>query len=88
LPVWQQNASGIRLLLTDMVMPGRLNGRELAEKLLSENPDLKVIYTSGYSVELLGTGLTASKDFVFLQKPYRPDALAQIVRDCLDETLS
>jgi PAS domain S-box-containing protein len=88
LPVWQQNAPGIRLLLTDMVMPGSLNGRELAEKLLSEKPDLKVIYTSGYSVELLGTGLTTSKNFVFLQKPYRPDALAQIVRDCLDEALA
>ncbi|HKS36054.1 MAG TPA: ATP-binding protein, partial [Verrucomicrobiae bacterium] len=88
LPVWHENASGIRLLLTDMVMPGSLNGRELAEKLLSEKPGLKVIYTSGYSVELLGTGMTTSKNFVFLQKPYRPDALAQVVRNCLDETPS
>jgi CheY-like chemotaxis protein len=85
--VWQQNASHIDLLLTDMVMPGSLNGRELAAKLRSGKPDLKVIYTSGYSVELLGSGMTASKNFVFLQKPYHPDAIAQIVRNCLDGTL-
>jgi hypothetical protein len=45
---------------------------------------LKVVYTSGYSVELLGTGLTTSRDFVFLQKPYHPDALAVTIRNCLD----
>jgi PAS domain S-box-containing protein len=84
--IWQENASDIPLLLTDMVMPGSLNGRELAEKLLSGKPDLKVIYTSGYSVELLGNKMTTSRNFVFLQKPYHPDALSQIVRNCLDGT--
>ena len=82
--VWQQNAAQVDLLLTDMVMPGRLNGRELAEKLLQEKPGLKVLYTSGYSVELLGPGLATSKNFVFLQKPYHPEVLAQTVRNCLE----
>ena len=84
LSVWQQNAAQVDLLLTDMVMPGRLNGRELAEKLLQEKPGLKVLYTSGYSVELLGPGLATSKNFVFLQKPYHPEVLAQTVRNCLE----
>ena len=82
--VWQQNAAQVDLLLTDMVMPGSLNGRELAEKLLQEKPGLKVLYTSGYSVELLGPGLATNKNFVFLQKPYHPEVLAQTVRNCLE----
>jgi signal transduction histidine kinase/CheY-like chemotaxis protein len=87
IPVWQRHASEIHLLLTDLVMPGSLNGRELAKKLLGEKPDLKVVYTSGYSVDLLGTSFTTSKQFVFVQKPYHPQTLAQTVRSCLDGKL-
>ncbi len=84
MPVWREQAEKVDLLLTDMVMPGSLNGRELAERLRQDKPSLKVLYTSGYSMELIGTSLTASKDFVFLPKPYHPDTLAQTVRYCLD----
>ena len=87
LPVWQQQAARIDLLLTDMVMPGNFNGRELAEKLLLEKADLKVLYTSGYSLDLSGPGLATSKNFIFLQKPYHPEVLAQAVRNCLDGKL-
>jgi len=83
-PLWREEAARIDLLLTDMVMPGSLNGRELAEQLLQEKPGLKVLYTSGYSLELIGSSLTASKNFIFLPKPYHPDTLAQTVRKCLD----
>src|SRR5437660_4308674 len=86
-PVWQQHSAQINLLLTDMVMPGSLSGRELAEKLLREKPGLKVVYASGYSMDLVGPGLATSKNFIFLQKPYHPEALAQIVRGCLDGKL-
>ena len=48
----------LTLVLTDLVMPDRLNGRELAEKLWAERPRLKVIFTSGYSADVVG------KDFV------------------------
>jgi len=71
-----------------MVMPGSLNGRELAEKLLLEKPGLKVLYTSGYSMDLVGPGLATSKNFIFLQKPYHPEVLAQTVRNCLDGKLA
>jgi len=84
--LWREQAAKIDLLLTDMVMPGSLNGRELAERLLQEKPGLRVLYTSGYSMELIGTSLTASKNFVFLAKPYHPDTLALSVRSCLDRT--
>ncbi|PYJ96425.1 MAG: hypothetical protein DME23_20690 [Verrucomicrobia bacterium] len=86
-PIWQQHSAEINLLLTDMVMPGSLSGRELAEKLLQEKPDLKVVYASGYSMDLVGPGLATSKNFVFLQKPYHPEALAKILRNCLDGKL-
>jgi len=86
-PIWQQHSAQINLLLTDMVMPGSLSGRELAEKLLQEKPGLKVVYASGYSMDLVGPGLATSKNFIFLQKPYHPEALAQIVRGCLDGKL-
>ncbi len=82
--VWSRQGPQIHLLLTDMVMPGELNGRQLAEKLLAERPELKVMYTSGYSVDLLGTGMVNNRNFVFLQKPYHPDTLALMVRNCLD----
>jgi len=84
LTVWREHASRIDLLLTDMVMPNGLNGRELAKHFLNERSDLKVIYTSGYTLELEG-GDGALQDGVnFLPKPYAADQLASIVRRCLD----
>jgi two-component system cell cycle sensor histidine kinase/response regulator CckA len=73
------------LLLTDMVMPEGMSGRELAEELKTRKPDLKVIYTSGYSSEVMGQDL-GLRDIKFLQKPYPPPQLAQAVRECLDIT--
>ncbi|HUR47596.1 MAG TPA: response regulator [Candidatus Saccharimonadales bacterium] len=83
LKVWEENAGKIDLLLTDMVMPAGMTGRELAEELKSRKPDLKVIYTSGYSSEVMGQDL-GLRDIKFLQKPYPPSQLAQTVRECLD----
>jgi CheY-like chemotaxis protein len=84
LEVWHHNKKKIDLLLTDLVMPDRLNGRELAEKLLSERPRLKVIFTSGYSADVVGKDLTLHRGLHYLQKPYDPQKLALTVRDCLD----
>ncbi|HEY0455242.1 MAG TPA: PAS domain S-box protein, partial [Verrucomicrobiae bacterium] len=83
LKVWDANGGKIDLLLTDMVMPEGMTGRELAEELKSRKPDLKVIYTSGYSSEVMGQDL-GLRDIKFLQKPYPPPQLAQAVRECLD----
>jgi CheY-like chemotaxis protein len=84
IPVWDENNSQIDLLLTDMVMPGNMSGRELAEKLQSQKPRLKVIYTSGYSVETIGKNFSFKRGLNFLQKPYHPMALLKVVRDSLD----
>jgi two-component system, cell cycle sensor histidine kinase and response regulator CckA len=83
LQVWDKHEGNIDLLLTDMVMPEGMTGRELAEQLKHRKPSLKVIYTSGYSSEVMGRD-DNPPDIRFLQKPYPPPQLAQTVRECLD----
>jgi two-component system cell cycle sensor histidine kinase/response regulator CckA len=71
--------------LTDMVMPEGVTGQQLAEKLKAQNPALKVIYSSGYSADLVSEeGIDLCEGQNFLQKPYHPQKLAQTVRNCLD----
>jgi two-component system, cell cycle sensor histidine kinase and response regulator CckA len=66
------------------VMPDGVNGVELAEKLLQKNPKLKVIYTSGYSVEVAGKDVQLEEGVNFIAKPFEAHKLAQTVRNCLD----
>jgi two-component system cell cycle sensor histidine kinase/response regulator CckA len=82
--VWRARKDDIHLLLTDLIMPGAMNGRELAEALWTERPELKVIFTSGYSADIVGKDFKIESDLNFLQKPYHPQALALAVRRCLD----
>ena len=84
LEVWRARRLDIQLLLTDMIMPDGLTGRQLAARLREDRPSLKVIYTSGYSPELVGRGALLEPGVFFLQKPYAPVQLAQMVRDCLN----
>ncbi len=84
LGVWQEHKADISLLLTDLVMPGNMNGHELAEKLRAEQPGLKVIFTSGYSADIVGKNFKLDPELNFLQKPYHPQTLALTVRRCLD----
>lgn len=83
LKVWDEHQGKIDLLLTDMVMPGGVSGAELAQQLRQRKPDLRVIYSSGYSSEIVGKNFS-EHDPVFLAKPYRPPQLAHRVRKCLD----
>ncbi len=82
--VWERNSAKINLLLTDMVMPSGMNGSELAKILQSRNPQLKVIYTSGYSPEILRKDSGFTQGINFLPKPYDPQTLLKAVRSCLD----
>jgi CheY-like chemotaxis protein len=84
LSVWRKQDTRIDLLLTDMLMPEGITGRELAKQLQALDPALKVIYTSGYSVDSSQTALRPREMARFLQKPYHPQILAQAVRECLD----
>jgi signal transduction histidine kinase/ActR/RegA family two-component response regulator len=87
LQVWEQHKDEIDLLLTDMVMPEGISGRQLAERLQKDDPALKVIYTSGYSPGMAGKDIALLEGFNFLAKPYPPSRLAQVVRECLDGKL-
>jgi len=79
LQVWSDHRDSIDLLLTDVVMPDSISGRQLAHTLIVDKPGLKVIYTSGYSAELLGAEFEQEKEHGFLAKPYLPDRLAATV---------
>ncbi len=79
LQIWAEHRNDIDLLLTDVVMPESISGRELAHTLIMDKPDLKVIFTSGYSAELIGTDFEREKQHAFLPKPYLPDRLAATV---------
>jgi PAS domain S-box-containing protein len=85
LEIWNQHKNEISLLFTDLVMPDNMNGRELAEKLWAEQPGLKVIFTSGYSSDIVGKDFKLEPGLNYLQKPYQPQALAVAVRRCLDD---
>ena len=75
------------MLLTDIIMPEGITGRDLSEQLLAQRPTLKVVLMSGYSAEVI----SQDPDFLrrtkssFLQKPFSTHALLQIVRRHLDE---
>jgi hypothetical protein len=75
----------IALLLTDLVMPDGLGGIELAARLRHERPALKVVLTSGYANEMTGQAFRLPSGAHFIQKPYKPQSLAQMVRDALDD---
>jgi len=82
--IWSEHQGRIALLWTDLVMPGGLNGRELAARLQKQKPGLKVIFTSGYSAEIAGRELKLGASQVFLQKPCSREQLLEAVRNCLD----
>ena len=84
LQIWSEYKDEIQLVFTDVIMPGGMNGRELAEKLWTEKPQLKVIFSTGYGADALGKGFKLDPDLNYLQKPYLPHALAKIVRRNLD----
>ena len=78
----ERNGHHIDLLLTDVVMPN-MNGRELAERLLAKDGDLKVLFTSGYpSDTILRNGIAGARA-AFIEKPYLPVELAHMVRTVL-----
>jgi PAS domain S-box-containing protein len=84
LKVWDQHKDDIDLLLTDMMMPEGISGRELGERLLQDRADLKVIYSSGYSLDVVSQEPAFEDGTHFLQKPYDPDTLARVIRECLN----
>jgi PAS domain S-box-containing protein len=90
LEIWKKNRDKIDLVLTDMVMPGGISGRELGERLLKEDAGLKIIYASGYNTEIADRDfqLKLKEGVNYLSKPFDVQKLAKTVRDKLDEATS
>jgi PAS domain S-box-containing protein len=84
LALWPENISKVDLLLTDIIMPGGITGRELANRLRQTRPDLKIVYTSGYSPSRAGQDLKILKGLKFLPKPFSPNQLIRAVRHSLE----
>jgi signal transduction histidine kinase len=74
----------IDLLFTDVIMPGGMTGRQLADRLKNTHPEIKVLYTSGYTENSINHHGRLDPGVTLLQKPYRLDQLARKVRQVLD----
>jgi two-component system cell cycle sensor histidine kinase/response regulator CckA len=74
----------IDLLLTDVVMPG-MNGAELATQLVVRHPNMKVLFTSGYTDDVISRHGVLDEGVSFIGKPYTPLTLARKVREVLDK---
>jgi PAS domain S-box-containing protein len=83
----EEHADEIDLLLTDVVMPG-MTGKDLAAKLIIERPEIKVIYISGYSEDVIVHQGAVEAGVVLVQKPFTAEALLSKVREVLDASES
>jgi signal transduction histidine kinase/CheY-like chemotaxis protein len=83
LEISNRHAGTIHLLVTDVVMP-QMSGRELAQRLATLRPELKVLYMSGYTDDAIVRHGVLASGIAFLSKPFTPDALALKVREVLD----
>ena len=77
-----QHAGPIDLLLADVVMPG-ISGREVAERLRLIRPDVKVIYMSAFSAEIMGEHGVLEANTPFVSKPFTTEFLIQTVQQVL-----
>jgi PAS domain S-box-containing protein len=80
----EQYTQTIHLLMTDVIMPG-LNGREVAERLLKIHPEMKVLYTSGYTQNIIAHHGILEEGLNFISKPYRFETLAKKIKDVLSK---
>ena len=83
LEIWKSANKRFDLLLTDMVLPDEINGRELALRLLEQKPDLKILVFSGYMPQDAGKDLEAF-GIDFLEKPAPVDRLLKHIRNLLE----
>jgi len=79
--------TAIDLLFTDIVMPGPLNGRQLAQRIAERWPSLKMLFTSGYTDGEIPSQSREGRDIPLLTKPYRRAELARMLRRALDTAL-
>jgi PAS domain S-box-containing protein len=77
------SAAAIDLLFTDVIMPGHINGRQLADEASKQRPALKTLYTSGYTENAIVHHGRLDTGALLLTKPYRKSDLARMIRRAL-----
>jgi PAS domain S-box-containing protein len=76
----------VDLLMTDVVMPG-MNGRQLADHLIGLHPEMQILYTSGYTDEVISHHRVLEEDLNFIAKPYSLFDLSITIRKLLDRSM-
>ncbi len=87
LKISQMHKQTIHLLLTDVVMPG-MSGRVLADQLVNQRPETRVVYMSGYTGQTVGEHGVLAEGSFFLPKPFTRETLARKVREALDRSVA
>jgi two-component system, cell cycle sensor histidine kinase and response regulator CckA len=77
----EQHSGELHLMITDVIMP-EMNGRELAGRLAAMRPEMKLLYISGYSEDLVADRGTVDQG-AFLPKPFGPNQLLEKVKELL-----
>jgi len=83
LEILRSSAARIELVVTDVVMPGGMGGRELAEEVLRQRPETRVLFISGYAADAWRER-PGMQEFHLLEKPFTPASFAHAVRRVLD----
>ena len=84
LELFHSRSTEVNLLLTDLVMP-EMNGKDLAANILKINPEIVIIYATGYTDNYLIHGYEWGENVHYIQKPYSSDMLARKIREALDK---
>jgi len=84
LQLWQTDQAKIAILLTDMVLPDGMTGIDLAMRLKTEKPALRIVVCSGYNAELVSNRLDKAIGAAYLTKPFTAETLAATIRRCLE----
>ena len=84
----QETSGTIDLLLTDVIMPGGMNGGQLSDALCQRQPGLRTLCMTGYAGELESLGSTVARNVVILSKPFTSEGLLQKIRETLDQASS
>ena len=84
LQIYEKHEGPVHLLVTDVVMPGGMSGCQLAERLTTQWPEMKVLFMSGYADDAIVRHGLLKPGVTFLQKPFAPATLTHKVRETLD----
>jgi signal transduction histidine kinase len=76
----ESHAGPIHVLLTDVVLPG-MNGREVADRITVARPEIAVLFTSGYTADVIAHRGVLDRDVAYIPKPYTAEAIAEKVRE-------